>query len=488
MAPIIPILVPRENVNDESVTVLSLLVADGSRVEEGQPIAEIETSKTSFEMPSPGSGIVRFFCREEEDVAVGGEIGAIGEDEESLEAYSNNRRATPAMVPGFDKSDRSDLSNKSDKSDRSDQSDKSDHPGASQVADSWRKRDESDSPETRPAAGPARFTPKALALLQEAGLSPDVFEGRGLVRSRDVALFLGRPDSVSEAPPASSGATAPGSASTGSAIAATGVPVHEAALTRAKRLEIRTLRASASHVLPSLVSVACPTRGLRAAAQQQGIHAGAVLIHEAARLLRQFPEFNGYYLDGRLQHYDEVNVGFAIDADLGLKVPVVHRADTKPMAEIAAELHDLTVSYLNNDLPLESLSGATFTLSDLSGDGVAAFQPLINQGQSAILGVGAEIFPPESRNGTFSLILAFDHQVAAGRQAARFLTTLADRLGAYERALSARRNAADEANTVFCSHCDRSLADIRRLKGHLLVGVAPDGSQGWVCSLCLRGF
>jgi pyruvate/2-oxoglutarate dehydrogenase complex dihydrolipoamide acyltransferase (E2) component len=72
------------------------------------------------------------------------------------------------------------------------------------------------------------------------------------------------------------------------------------------------------------------------------------------------------------------------------------------------------------------LLGATFTISDLSGDGVSFFQPLISPAQSAILVVGSELTSGDDER--LYLTLAFDHQLAEGRKAARFVRELSKRL------------------------------------------------------------
>ena len=155
-------------------------------------------------------------------------------------------------------------------------------------------------------------------------------------------------------------------------------------------------------------------------------------MFEAARLLRKHPVFNAFYEDGAVNYYDEVNVGFAVDAGEGLKVPVIRDADKKDLGAIAREIQDLLLAYTSGEITLEAASGGTFTVTDLSGEGVFSFQPLINHRQSAILGVGAESLAPGSSSGSYQLILAFDHRLTEGRAAARFLKDLRDKLSAYE--------------------------------------------------------
>ena len=177
-----------------------------------------------------------------------------------------------------------------------------------------------------------------------------------------------------------------------------------------------------------------------------------------------------------------MNLGFAFDAGRGLKVPVVRRADAKSLQELDRELRELMVQYLNDELAVESLAGGTFTLTDLAQESATFFNPLINQGQSAILGVGAEFFAPGQREGWFHLTLVFDHQISNGREATQFLVELSRRLAGYEQAWGAIM-----PEEPCCHYCERTLPMLQEINAHLVEEVRPDGARSRVCSLCLRG-
>src|SRR5206468_3328972 len=107
------------------------------------------------------------------------------------------------------------------------------------------------------------------------------------------------PSDVAGPAPASPSAVAPRSGP----FAATGVSTRPERLARAKRFEARFLRAGAEATLPSAVTVVCATRGFRDAVGRQaavGGNATAVVVAEAARLLRKYPAFNAYHDDGTL--------------------------------------------------------------------------------------------------------------------------------------------------------------------------------------------
>ena len=148
----------------------------------------------------------------------------------------------------------------------------------------------------------------------------------------------------------------------------------------------------------------------------------ALIVSEAARLLRHYPDLNAFYEEGRICRYDAVHVGFVIDADKGLSVPVVRAADKKDLPAVARDMQDLMLAYEEGSLTVEAVSNGTFTVTDLSAEGAVFFHPLINERQAAILGVAA------GRGNFFELILSFDHRLTEGRAAARFLRDLVQKL------------------------------------------------------------
>jgi pyruvate/2-oxoglutarate dehydrogenase complex dihydrolipoamide acyltransferase (E2) component len=339
---------------------------------------------------------------------------------------------------------------------------------------------------------PPRFSPQARDLIGRLGLDERLFLGRGLVRSADVREVAQPPTSPAPAAPVRSAATtAPAAPPREGPVAASGVATRAEALPRAKKVEGKYLRAGAAGTLASVVTVACPTRGLReslARREAVGGNATALIVAEAARLLRKYPAFNAYHDDGTAHYYESVNVGFAIDAGRGLKVPVIRDADRKGIAAVAVEMRELVVAYLDDALKVDSLAGGTFTVTDLSGEGVSTFHPLINRGQSAILGVGAEVFAPGSDSGTFHLMLAFDHQLSEGRAAARFLNELRERLAHYESISGAGDRGAGAAEEPRCSRCQSGYRELAA-DGHALVQtVQGDGSTRLLCKLCFEGW
>ncbi len=469
MAEPIPVHIPQENVNDESVLLVAWHVAAGAQVQAGQELADVEGSKAVLTIEAPVAGTVQYTCEVGQEIAVGAVLCTISQ-------------VAPAMVPQEPAVQESAVQEPA-------------------VAPSLTSPESLEAtPEPVPAvlvleasSSPPRFSQQATILLQQHGLDPQRFAGRALVRSADVLALLGQ---APEAPGLASPSLEPTrNQPAGAPRPAVGVPFQTHRLSRQKQVEIRALAAGVQHTMSSVVTVAVPTRGLRAAAAQCAPAAGsatAIVLFEVARLLRHYPLFNGFYADGAAHLYDAINIGFALDAEHGLKVPVIRQADHKSLPEIATEMHGLLRRYLDDTLQVEDLAAGTFTITDLGASGVFTFHPLITQGQAAILGMGGEWGGGgPAGTGFFNLMLAFDHQLTAGRQAATFLQDLAQRLQAYEAALGGPQPVTAAPH---CARCLTSLSRLRQLDqgqggGYCLVpAVQPDGTQAYYCNLCLQGW
>jgi pyruvate dehydrogenase E2 component (dihydrolipoamide acetyltransferase) len=118
----------------------------------------------------------------------------------------------------------------------------------------------------------------------------------------------------------------------------------------------------------------------------------------------------------------------AVSVSDGLIVPVVQQADKKNILEIAAQAQELAEKAREGKILPDHLSGGTFTISVLGS--VDAFTPILNAGQSAILGVGRSLDKPVVKKGEvvvremMTISLTVDHQVIDGAAAAGFLRRL----------------------------------------------------------------
>jgi 2-oxoglutarate dehydrogenase E2 component (dihydrolipoamide succinyltransferase) len=116
----------------------------------------------------------------------------------------------------------------------------------------------------------------------------------------------------------------------------------------------------------------------------------AYFVAASVAAMQAAPAVNGRWFDDRVEIYDDVNIGIGTAlGEKGLIVPVVHRAQTLPLLEIAKRLTDLTERARAGKLSPADVRDGTFSISNHGVSGSLVASPIIiNQPQSAILGVG----------------------------------------------------------------------------------------------------
>ena len=158
-------------------------------------------------------------------------------------------------------------------------------------------------------------------------------------------------------------------------------------------------------------------------------------VKAAATALRKFPQFN-VSLDsanGQIIRKKYIHIGVATDTGEGLVVPVLRNADQKSMTDIAIELKELVERTRTRRVALEELQGGSFTITNIgAAGGRGHFSPIINYPEAAILGLGAARLKPvimETESGShrvaarlvLPVVLTIDHRVLDGVDSARFL-------------------------------------------------------------------
>lgn len=148
--------------------------------------------------------------------------------------------------------------------------------------------------------------------------------------------------------------------------------------------------------------------------------------------LRDHPRLNAAWSNGNIQFNREINVGIATAIEEGLIVPVIRRADSISIGEIAVQRQDLIERAQSRKLRPNDISEGTFTLSNLGMYNVDAFNAIVNAPQAAILAVGRIVERVAPVNGQvvirpmMTMSLSCDHRVVDGARAAQFLDALAN--------------------------------------------------------------
>lgn len=177
-----------------------------------------------------------------------------------------------------------------------------------------------------------------------------------------------------------------------------------------------------------------------------------VLLVAISETLDEHPEFNATFENGIHRMHDVINICVAVDINEGLIAPAIEEAGDKSIKEIAGSRRDWIERARTGDYTMEDLQGGTFTVSNLGVFGVNAFNPIINPPQIAILGVDAiNQRPTPDGSGVnfkryFGVDLSFDHRVVDGADAARFLSSLVEKVEDPWQVLPDKVSSADESD------------------------------------------
>jgi 2-oxoglutarate dehydrogenase E2 component (dihydrolipoamide succinyltransferase) len=161
--------------------------------------------------------------------------------------------------------------------------------------------------------------------------------------------------------------------------------------------------------------------------------------------LKVHPKLNAVIDGDQVTYHDAEHVGIAVDTERGLMVPVIHNAGDLNIGGLARKIADLAQRTRSGRVAPDELAGGTFTLTNTGSRGALFDTPIINQPQVAILGTGSIVKRPVvvedpalgeviAVRSMVYLALTYDHRLIDGADAARFLTTVKNRLeeGAFE--------------------------------------------------------
>ena len=180
-------------------------------------------------------------------------------------------------------------------------------------------------------------------------------------------------------------------------------------------------------------------KGIKAEAEQKGTKVTPLpfMLKACAMALREYPQFN-VSLDNDGEHIIQksyINIGVAVDTPAGLMVPVIRDVDKKSIWQLSEEIIAMGAKAKSKKLMPADMQGGCFTISSLGSIGGTAFTPIVNAPEVAILGVSKAEMQPRWNGDEFEprlmmpLSLSYDHRAVNGADAARFTQYLAKILG-----------------------------------------------------------
>jgi pyruvate dehydrogenase E2 component (dihydrolipoamide acetyltransferase) len=323
-------------------------------------------------------------------------------------------------------------------------------------------------PDAQPTAEGPYITPLVRKLAAEHGVNLATVAGTGVggrIRKQDVieAARALREQPAPVQPPAAGGqpaspaVAAPAPVAPARAIVPSTLRGTTERLSRARQLIARrmveSLQTSAQLTTVVEADVTAITR-LRARAKadfeaREGVKLSFLPFFALAALeaLKVHPKLNAVLNTeaGQIIYHDAEHLGIAVDTERGLMVPVIRNAGDLNIGGLARKIADLAGRTRAGQVSPDELAGGTFTLTNTGSRGALFDTPIINQPQVAILGTGTVVKRPVvmedpalgeviTVRSMVYLALTYDHRLIDGADAARFLSTVKDRLeeGAFE--------------------------------------------------------
>ena len=419
-----PIVMPKLGLSMTEGMVAQWRVETGTRVSPGDVIADIETSKITYELEAHTHGVIRQLLAEEQvELPVGALIGVIAEDTVAGTAIDK-------FVAGYVPVDSENMEVTGDIDDDFD------HPQAEEKVITTQDKSEADPTAVSAneqvheddSAASATHLARKLARKHAIDLREVTGTGRnGRISKKDVERTI-EAASVKPAHSRTRGSTLP---------AGGDGCYEEFPLTSMRRTIASRLSESKRNAPHFRLMVEANIDQLLKLRADMNLDSGELrvsvndlLIKAVARTLIEVPEVNIQFDGGVIRRFEDADVAVAVALDEGLVTPIIRAADKKNIPDISREMTGLVERAKSGSLRPEEFQGGTFTLSNLGMFGIKAFDAIINPPQAAILAVGAgekrRVYREEKESVAtmMTATMSCDHRVIDGATGARFMQAL----------------------------------------------------------------
>jgi pyruvate dehydrogenase E2 component (dihydrolipoamide acetyltransferase) len=418
-------------------TLVNWLKKEGDPVSNGDMIAEVETDKATMEVECFEDGIlIKQYCKEGEEVPVGGAIAAVGEAGEAApepQSPSSAEQAdsthAPAPVPTAAETEAT-VPTPSPKVE----------PAATAPAPSSVHLPKEDLANIRSNSDRLKASPLAKKIAAEKGIDLSSVTGSGpggrIVRA-DVENSSATSSSTSTSPRETQKTETAARVET---LEALDLPVSNMRKSIASALVAS--KTQAPHFYLQIEVDGAPLSQLRKELNEQlaelppeaggaKFSVNDLTLKAAAEAVKRVPAINRSWLGDSIKQHPNVDLAFGVAIDDGLVTPVIRSAETKSLRQVSAEAKILIKKARGKKLAPNEMSGSTFTVTNLGMFGISDFYGIINPNNAAILSIGATIRKPIVNDSneivigqTMKIGLSGDHRVIDGAVGAQYLQAL----------------------------------------------------------------
>ncbi len=397
--PIIELRIPALGESISTVTFAKWLKANGSWVDMDEPLCEIETEKANQELSADQAGRLIHVAQEGQDLEVGAVFAQIDTDAAQVSPSEPTPAAAAAPLPAVES-----------------------------------------APTTGESYAVRHPSPAAAKILAEGGLSVGEVTGSGRggrITKEDAQKAVEKKNQSSSAPETTPAAEPPAETSPAPVAGHFSREEHRRRMTRMRRTIARRL-VSAKNNTAMLTTfnevdmsavMALREKYQEAFVKKYGIKLGfmSIFAKACAKVLLEMPDVNAFIDGDDIVYHDYADISIAISTPNGLVVPPIRNVESLGFHEIEHRLKDLAAKAREGRLSLEEMSGGTFTITNGGIFGSLMSTPILNEPQSAILGMHAIKERPVAVNGQIAirpmmyLALSYDHRIIDGATSVTFL-------------------------------------------------------------------
>lgn len=401
---IVDLKVPTIGESIQEVTLSRWLKAEGDIVKLDDPICEFESDKATLEFPAEAAGKLIYVAKEGDDLKIGALVAQIDTSVAAGSAPAPKVEAPVAAPTPVEQT----------------------------------------APVAAPVANYATGhpSPAAAKILDEGGVAANAVTGSGRdgrITKDDAVKAVEQKPAPAPAAPANTPAPTPKAAPTAFSRNAERKKMSRMRRTIAKRLvsaKNETAMLTTFNEVDMTEIMALREKYQDKFVAKYGIKLGfmSLFAKACAKVLMAMPEVNAQ-IDGEdIIYHDFVDISIAISTPNGLVVPPIRNVESLNFAEIELALKDLSVKARNNTLTLEDMSGGTFTITNGGVFGSLMSTPIINEPQSAILGMHSIKNRPIAVGDKIEIrpmmyiALSYDHRVIDGSSSVTFLVKVKELL------------------------------------------------------------
>ncbi|GAB2680799.1 hypothetical protein GCM10027271_47370 [Saccharopolyspora gloriosae] len=437
-----------ESVSEGTIT--RWLKQVGDTVEVDEPLLEVSTDKVDTEIPSPVAGtLLEIAANEDDTVEVGGKLAVVGEQGAAPAAPAQPAPepapAAPAPEPTPEPAAAAQPA----------------APAAPAAPAPAKPAEPAQPASSAPSGSTPYVTPLVRKLANQHGIDLSQVQGSGVggrIRKQDVQAAVDAAKSRPAAPaaPAAAKSSAPArqveQSDEADALRGTTQKMSRLRQLLARRM-VESLQTAAQ--LTTVIEVDV-TRIAKLRQQAKGTFEAAegvklsflpFFAKAATEALKLHPKVNASVNEEtkEITYHAAEHLSVAVDTPRGLVSPVIHDAGDLNLGGLARKISDVAERTRNNKLKPDELSGGTFTITNTGSRGALFDTPILNPPQVGMLGTGTVVKRPvvvsdDNGGDTIAirsmvyLALSYDHRLVDGADAARFLSTLKQRLedGAFE--------------------------------------------------------